>query len=38
MLIESPGELTGIDFNDINKIGITAGASTPDKVIRRLQE
>jgi len=36
VLIETPGQLAGMDFSNINKIGITAGASTPDEVIREV--
>lgn len=33
MLVESPDDLVGVDFNNIKKTGITAGASTPERVI-----
>jgi len=35
-LVESSRDLSGIDFININKVGITAGASTPEPVIREV--
>lgn len=34
--IETPGEMPLVDINKITKIGITAGASTPEWVIREV--
>ncbi len=36
-LIESPGELKDIDFSGCKKIGITAGASTPARIIKEVE-
>lgn len=36
--IETAGELCGEWFNNIKKIGITAGASTPDWIIKEVYE
>lgn len=40
--IETPGELPPVNINKIKKIGITAGASTPDwiikEVLRKMEE
>lgn len=35
-LIESSLDLSGIDFINIKRVGVTAGASTPDHVIREV--
>lgn len=36
VLIESAGELTGLDQNGIDSVGITAGASTPTRIIKEV--
>ncbi len=36
-LIESPEELNGIDFTGCSNIGITAGASTPARIIKEVE-
>ena len=41
-LIETPAEINSIDLKDVNRVGVTAGASTPDwlidQVVQRLNE
>ena len=36
LLIESYKDLKGVDFKNIEKVGITAGASTPEPVIKEV--
>lgn len=36
--IENAEELRGFDFSDIGKIGLTAGASTPARIIKEVQK
>ncbi len=38
ILVESARELAGYDFAGIRKVGITAGASTPDSIIKEVLE
>ena len=41
-LIETPGEINAADLQNVNRVGLTAGASTPnwliDQVVKRLHE
>lgn len=37
-LVESAGELDGIDFSPYRKVGITAGASTPASTIKEVND
>ena len=37
-LIESPEDLKGIDLRNVNRLGIVAGASTPDWIIQEIEE
>lgn len=41
-LIETPGEINPADLQNVNRVGVTAGASTPnwliDQVVKRLHE
>jgi len=36
-LIERPGEIKGLDFEGCERIGITAGASTPARIIKEVE-
>lgn len=35
-LIENAGELKNVDFNNVFSVGVTAGASTPDGIIKEV--
>lgn len=37
-LVESADELTSIDFTGVRKVGLTAGASTPARIIKEVKE
>ena len=37
-IIEMPGDLPPLDINKYKKLGITAGASTPDWIIKEVME
>ena len=41
-LIETPGEINAADLQNVNRVGLTAGASTPnwliDQVVQRLHQ
>ncbi len=36
-LVEDAGELSGLDFSNCRNVGITAGASTPDSIIKEVR-
>jgi 4-hydroxy-3-methylbut-2-enyl diphosphate reductase len=38
VLIESPDDLAGLDWTGVQRLGLTSGASTPDWLIRQVEQ